>query len=76
MIEGSMKYVACMMLIKWDVDEEEDLERLPKSVTKFFDFKAEGLESETEIPDFLDNWLSDTYGYCHKGYMLTLRYAG
>ena len=34
-----------------------------------------GLPAEVEIPDDVDdsdvgNWLSDTYGFCHNGYVL------
>ena len=47
--------------IIWDVDYEEDLELLPK---------------EIEIPDLMtdedeiSDYLSDTTGYCHKGFYL------
>lgn len=47
--------------IIWDVDYEEDLELLPK---------------EIEIPDLMtdedeiSDYLSDTTGYCHKGFCL------
>lgn len=47
--------------IIWDVDYEEDLELLPK---------------EIEIPDWMtdedqiSDYLSDTTGYCHKGFYL------
>lgn len=47
--------------IIWDVDYEEGLELLPK---------------EIEIPDLMtdedeiSDYLSDTTGYCHKGFYL------
>ena len=47
--------------IIWDVDYEDDLELLPK---------------EIEIPDLMtdedeiSDYLSDTTGYCHKGFCL------
>lgn len=49
--------------IKWDVDNKEDLENLPK---------------EIEIPDYIDkddydeidDYLSNVTGFCHNGYVL------
>lgn len=54
--------------IKWDTfDATEfdavDIARLPLEIEQEFDFnEVEGLE------DFLSDWLSDTYGFCHFGF--------
>lgn len=47
--------------IIWDVDYEEGLELLPKEI-EIPDLMAD----EDEISDYL----SDTTGYCHKGFYL------
>lgn len=54
--------------IKWDVDEEEDLKRLPVDVTisgddekKLF-IESEG--DESELLDLVVDWLADTYEFC------------
>ena len=47
--------------IIWDVDYEEDLELLPKEIEI-----PDWMTDEDEISDYL----SDTTGYCHKGFYL------
>jgi hypothetical protein len=47
--------------IIWDVDYEEDLELLPKEIEI-----PDWMTDEEEISDYL----SDTTGYCHKGFYL------
>lgn len=47
--------------ILWVVDFDEDLETLPKEVDI-----PEGISDYDEIADYL----SDTIGYCHEGYIL------
>lgn len=47
--------------IMWDVDYEEDLELLPKEIEI-----PDWMTDEDEISDYL----SDTTGYCHKGFCL------
>ena len=50
--------------IEWDVDDEEDLETLPKLV-----FIPNGeLNPDVDLEDAIGDWLSNTYGYCHKGF--------
>lgn len=48
--------------IEWDVDEEEDLDYLPKEVEI-----PEGITDPDEISDYL----SDTFGFCHNGFSLS-----
>lgn len=50
--------------IIWDVDSEEDLEFLPEEIEI-----PDGMTDEDEISDYL----SDTTGWCHKGYYLENR---
>lgn len=47
--------------IQWDVDNEHDLELLPKEI-----IIPNGMVDEDEISDYI----SDVTGYCHKGYLL------
>lgn len=47
--------------IIWDVDYEEDLELLPKEIEI-----PDWMTDEDEISDYLSN----TTGYCHKGFYL------
>lgn len=54
--------------IKWDVDEEEDLKRLPVNVTisgddekKLF-IESEG--DESELLDLVVDWLTNNYEFC------------
>ena len=47
--------------IEWDVDCEEDREFLATEIDI-----PDSMEDDDEISDYL----SDTTGYCHKGYIL------
>ena len=47
--------------IKWDVDNEEDLEDLPKEVDI-----PESLTDDDEISDYI----TDLVGFCHYGFDL------
>lgn len=47
--------------IQWDVDDNEDLERLPQRV-----ILPEGMTDDDEISDYL----SDLTGFCHYGFSL------
>lgn len=53
--------------IKWDTDGEDV--NLPKKVIiKVTVDNADLLEDISGYADNLSNYLSDTYGYCHKGF--------
>lgn len=52
--------------IIWDVDYEEDLESLPKEIEI-----PDGMTDEDGISDYL----SDTTGFCHKGFEIEAREA-
>lgn len=45
--------------IQWDVDNEEDLDGLPRKVVL-----PEGMTDDDEI----SNYLSDLTGFCHYGF--------
>lgn len=47
--------------IQWDVDDNEDLERLPQKVKI-----PKGMTDDDEISDYL----SDLTGFCHFGFSL------
>lgn len=48
--------------IKWDVDEEKDLEFLPKEVYVQIDM------DDDEDEDYISDWISDMFGFCHDGF--------
>ena len=53
--------------IQWDVDEDEDGIDLPDEDTIV---TAKELKDNDDIEEFVSNFLSDTYGYCHKGFVI------
>lgn len=48
--------------IQWDTESRAEFNLLPKEV-----LIPKGMTDEEEISDYL----SDTFGYCHKGFSLT-----
>ena len=68
--------------IKWDFDDIDGEEPcLPCSITAQFRLWEEAHichsvnddeyeVTKTEIEDFISDWLSDSYGFCHKGFKL------
>lgn len=51
----------CVINIQWDVDNEEDFNRLPQRIKI-----PEGMTDDDEISDYL----SDMTGFCHRGFSL------
>lgn len=47
--------------IEWDVDSMDELKELPTEINI-----PDGMTDEDEISDYL----SDTTGFCHKGFIL------
>ena len=47
--------------IKWDVDNQEDLEFLPTEI-----ILPDGMVDEDEVSDYI----SEISGYCHNGFVL------
>lgn len=58
--------------IIWDVDESEDLDRLPKEVEIPAEIAEDpdyaSLEYEDALYDHIADWLSDTFEFCHEGF--------
>ena len=56
--------------IKWDTDDDEEiLATLPKSVElKGDEFPEEAYEDEEILSEYVSDWLSDTFGFCHFGF--------
>ena len=52
--------------IKWDA--EEGVTDLPETFEADVDFEDVDMNNENEISDFLSDWLTDEYGYCHYGF--------
>lgn len=52
------------------IDEEENDCGLPKEITVTLDdLSLEDIDDEDEVVDAISDYLSDTYGFCHKGFM-------
>ena len=52
--------------IEWDIDNPEDLDDLPKTV--IVDVPEEVVAADEE-EDYISDWLSDEYGFCHNGFL-------
>ena len=48
--------------VQWDTDGEAELE------SDFNAFVPAPESEDTDIDEYLSDWLSDTYGFCHKGF--------
>ena len=53
--------------IKWDCEESDEFDYLPTAFETEIE-EADEYDNEEELADFLSDWLSDEYGYCHKGF--------
>lgn len=56
--------------IKWDVDEERDLEQLPTELEIPIEVEEEEL-SDDDCEYAISEYLSDEYGFCHDGFTYT-----
>lgn len=54
--------------IKWDSDDEEDLEDLPKFVC----IPNGEINPNEDIEEEISEWLSNTFGFCHDGFNYTI----
>lgn len=52
--------------IQYDVDEPEDLQGLPETMT--FNINPEHFEGEHEIDQWVSDAISARTGFCHKGF--------
>lgn len=53
--------------IQWDTDFPKELENLPKSLN--MEINTEEFEDDEDLELFLSDYLSDEYGFCHKGFL-------
>ena len=53
--------------VAWDIDEGVELDEVGLKENFVVDVDIEDVE-EDEIDDYLSDWLSDIYGYCHFGF--------
>lgn len=56
--------------IEWDADDKEDLEFLPEEVIVPEEIIGEALEERRdndEYAEYLSDWLTEEYGFCHRG---------
>lgn len=52
--------------IKWDIDEDDEKLNLPDEVIHTF-YEYNDINDE-DLLDEIADWLSDEYGFCHKGF--------
>lgn len=52
--------------IQWDVDEDDDPDLPFEEVIR----TNANLEDEDDVEEFVSNFLSENYGYCHKGFVI------
>ena len=53
--------------VLWDYDDEDVVLYLPTDITVEID-----IPECDSISDFLSDWLSEEYGYCHEGFSFTI----
>ena len=59
--------------IQWDVDEMEDIECLPSMARISSDDllrNGEDAEDKELVAERVSDYLSDHYGFCHKGFAI------
>lgn len=57
--------------IEWDCEDKETLATLPTEVEiSITDKDVEDLNDQNEIDLYVEDYLSDTYGFCHYGFQL------
>ncbi len=50
--------------IWWDTDTDEEFDELPRRIVVDVDDDI----NIDDVEDYISDWLSDTYGYCHHGF--------
>lgn len=53
--------------VDWDVDGNQSLEELGLETDFVEEVNIEDID-EDELDDYLSDWLSDEYGFCHFGF--------
>lgn len=55
--------------VKWDATKEEIIEcGLDKRFIAHIEVNENIVNDEEELTEFLSDWLSDEFGFCHKGF--------
>jgi hypothetical protein len=54
--------------IQWDIDEEDFFFNEELILPQNFTTDVPVPEDNTDLSDYLSDWLSDEYGYCHNGF--------
>ena len=52
--------------VKWDIEDGIDIDENFQATVPFED--DVDFDDEESVSDYLSDWLSDTYGYCHYGF--------
>ena len=55
--------------VQWDIDEEDFFSDEDPILPQNFTANVPAPEdNDTDLSDYLSDWLSDEYGYCHNGF--------
>lgn len=55
--------------VQWDIDEEDSFYNEELILPQNFTANVPAPEDDdTDLSDYLSDWLSDEYGYCHNGF--------
>lgn len=55
--------------VQWDIDEEDFFSDEDPILPKNFTIDVPASEDDyTDLSDYLSDWLSDEYGFCHNGF--------
>jgi hypothetical protein len=54
--------------IQWDIDEEDFFSNEELILPQNFTVCVPAPEDDTDLSDYLSDWLSDEYGFCHSGF--------
>lgn len=61
-----MKRLVHFSKVEWDAEPGVEIAPDFSAVVEFDD---DVIYDEDAVADFLSDWLSDTYGFCHKGFI-------
>lgn len=54
--------------VQWDIDEESVFYDKESFCPEVFTVDVPAPEDDTDLSDYLSDWLSDEYGFCHNGF--------
>lgn len=66
--------------IDWDVDEADELEDLPDEIIFNFPTDAKDVvladvfrkDGKTGVSDYISDFLTEEYGFCHRGFAINI----